>query len=215
MQKAKIKKTIKVYANAIHEFEKTTNFKDFKTFNTKQAVDFKEYLTTKKNKRTGKAISKSYLRCATYSKIFFEFLLKQKGYSKYINANDIEYFSLTRNDKNKTLSTDYQRSYEINEILSTIRNMSNSTPIEMRDKAMISLNLLVVPRISALQSATIESIKYFKNQDSLAFYQNSSSINTKFSKQITSYFIGNLQDIYKNVFDWIDYLKSKSLNDKD
>ncbi len=72
--KGKDKKTIKVYANAIHEFEKTTNFKDFKTFTTKQAVDFKEYLATKKNKRTGKTISKSYLRCATYLKIFFEFL---------------------------------------------------------------------------------------------------------------------------------------------
>lgn len=214
--KGKDKKTIKIYANAIHEFEKTTNFKDFKTFITKQAIDFKEHLTNKKNKRTGRAISKSYLQHYTKSvREFFEFLSHQKGYQKHINYNDVQYFNLTRNDRNKAMSTSFQDRNQVADILKTIRKMPNSTPIEMRDKAMISLNLLATPRISALQSATIESIKYFKNQDSWAFYQNSNSINTKFSKQITAYFIGNLQDIYQNIFNWIDYLKSQGFTDKD
>ena len=220
--KGRDSKTVRIYANAIREFEIFTNFKDFKTFNTKQAIGFKDYLGSKKNKRTGKSISKSYLRYATYVKNFFEWLERQKGYQKHINYNDVQYFSLTRNDRNKALATSYQESYEISEILSTIRKMPTNTLIEtkfdarqMRDKAMISLNLLTTPRISALQSATVGSIKYFKNQDSWAFIQNPNFVNTKNSNNITAYFIGSLQDIYKAVFDWIDYLKSQEFADED
>jgi site-specific recombinase XerD len=222
--KGRDSKTVKVYANAIREFELFTNFKDFKTFNIKQAIGFKDYLGDKRNKRTGKSISKSYLRYATYVKNFFEWLERQKGYSKYIKYNDVQYFSLTRNDRNKALATHYQESYEVSEILETIRKMPINTLIEtkfdarqMRDKAMISLNLLTTPRISAfyIQSARIGSIKYFKNQDVWAFCQNPNTVNTKFARNITAYFIGNLQDIYQNVFDWIDYLKSQGFTDKD
>lgn len=213
--KGRDSKTVRIYANAIREFEIFTNFKDFKTFNTKQAIGFKDYLGSKKNKRTGKSISKSYLRYATYVKNFFEWLERQKGYAKYIKYNDVQYFSLTRNDRNKALATNYQESYEISEILSTIRKMPIDTLIEKRDKAMISLCLLTTPRISALQSAIIGSIKYFKNQDSWAFIQNPNFVNTKNSNNITAYFIGNLQDIYQNVFDWIDCLKSQGFKDED
>lgn len=93
--------------------------------------------------------------------------------------------------------------------------MPTKTLIEKRDKAMISLCLLTTPRISALQSATIGSIKYFKNQDAWAFIQNPNFVNTKNSNHITAYFIGNLQDIYQNIFDWIDYVKSKEFADED
>ena len=53
-------KTVNNYANAIYEFEVSTNFKDFKKFEVRQVIDFKEILASKKNKRTGENISKSY-----------------------------------------------------------------------------------------------------------------------------------------------------------
>jgi integrase len=113
------------------------------------------------------------------------------------------------------MATSFQERNSIVDILSTIRNMSNATLIEMRNRAIISLNLLTTPRISALQSTRIGSIKYFKNQDVWAFCQNPNTVNTKFARNITAYFIGNLQDIYKNVFDWINYLKSQGFAEKD
>ena len=214
--KGRSKITIKQFANAIAEFEKFTNYQDFTTFNISQAIGFKEYLSSKTNQLTGEAISKSYLQHYAKSvREFFEFLSHQKGYQKHIKYNDVQYFNLTRNDRNKAMATNFQDRNSIADILSTIRNMSNSTPIETRDKAMISLNLLTTPRISALQSARIGSIKYFKNQDIWAFCQNPNTVNTKFSRNITAYFIGNSQDIYQNVFDWIDYLKTQRFTDKD
>ncbi len=50
--KGRSKITIKQFANAIAEFEKLTNYQDFKTFNTKQVIDFKENLTSKENNKS-------------------------------------------------------------------------------------------------------------------------------------------------------------------
>ncbi len=209
-------KTVQAYANAIHEFEIFTNFIQFKSFEIKHAIGFKEYLTSKKNKITGEPISKSYLQHYTsHVREFFEWLEKQRGYRKYIKYDDVQYFTISRNDRNKALATGYQESHDVGDILSTIRSMPYDTEIELRNRAMISLCLLTTPRISALQTARIGSIKYFKSQDAWAFVQNPNLVDTKYSRQITAYFIGNSQDIYKNILDWVSYLKDMEFGDKD
>lgn len=53
-------KTVNQYINAIHEFEIATDFKDFKMFNSDLAIEFKDYLFDKLNKRTNEPISKSF-----------------------------------------------------------------------------------------------------------------------------------------------------------
>lgn len=208
-------KTVDSYAKALHEFEVFTNFADFKKYETKVAIGFKEYLANKKNKRTGENISKSYLQhCTSHVREFFEWLSRQKGYEKYIQYDDVQYFTLSRNDRNRARATNYQESYSIEEILSTIRNMPDSNPIEMRNKALISLTLLTTPRISALQTSRIGSIKHFSELDAWAFVQNPNYVATKFAKHITAFFIGHVQDIYNNVLSWIEYLKSEGFTDK-
>ena len=208
-------KTVDSYVKAIHEFEVYTKFIDFKKFSTKLAVGFKEYLSNKKNKRTGEAISMSYLQhCTSQVREFFEWLSRQKGYDKHIQYDDAQYFTLTRNNRNRARATNFQESYTIEEIITTIRNMPASTPIEMRNKAMISLMLLTAPRISALQTARLGSIKYFKSFDAWAFVQNPNLVATKFAKNITAYFIGNVPDLHKNVLDFVAFLKEQSFTDK-
>lgn len=208
-------KTVDSYVNAIHEFEVYSDFLDFNKFNPKMAVGFKEYLSNKKNKRTGENISKSYLQHYTHQvKEFFEWLSRQRGYDRYIQYDDVQYFTLSRNNRNKARATNYQESYTIEEIISTIRKMPSATPIEIRNKAMISLMLLTTPRISALQTARIGSIKYFREFDAWAFVQNPNLVNTKFSKYITAYFIGNVPDLYHNVLNLIAFLKSQGFTEK-
>lgn len=208
-------KTVNSYANAIYEFEASTGFKDFKKFEVKQAIDFKDFLSGKKNQRTGENISKSYLQhYVKHVKDFFEWLTRQKEYEKYISYDDAQYFTLSRNDRNKAQATCFQESHSVTEILDTIRKMPHSNEIEMRDKAMMSLFLLTTPRISALQSARIISLKYFKEYDAWAFVQNPNMVNTKTANNITAYFIGNLHDIYDNVLKWQEYLKLQGFDDK-
>lgn len=208
-------KTVNSYANAIYEFELSTNFKDFKKFEVKQAIEFKESLSNKKNQGTGEPISKSYLQhYVKHVKDFFEWLARQREYEKHISYDDAQYFTLSRNDRNKAQATNFQDSHSVEEIIATIRKMPSKTIVEMRDEAMMSLFLLTTPRISALQSARISSVQYFKDYDAWAFIQNPNMVKTKFASNITAYFIGHLQDIYNNVLNWQKYLKEQDFDDK-
>ena len=116
-------KTVQAYANAICEFEKFTGYLDFRTFTDKQAIGFKERLATHKNQRTGETISKSFLRYATHLKYFLEWLKEQNGYKKHIKYNEIQYLSLTNNDRKRANSTGFQESYEVEELIETHSKM--------------------------------------------------------------------------------------------
>ena len=84
--KGRSKITIKQFANAIAEFEKFTNYQDFTTFEIKQAIGFKEYLSNKTNQLTNEPISKSYLQHYTKSvREFFEFLSHEGFVSRKYN----------------------------------------------------------------------------------------------------------------------------------
>lgn len=201
---------------AIHEFEIATNFKDFKQFNQDIAIEFKEHLNNKKNKRTGENISKSfYIHALNHLKEVFEWLISFKEYS-HIKKSDINFLQPTQNDINTALSTKFQPSYLISDILSTIRNMPNSTLIEMRDKAMISLCLLTTPRISALRTAKICSINFLKEYTAWVFEQDpKKGVATKNRKYILSFFMGHSQDIIDNILNWHQYLIENGFKDND
>ncbi len=209
-------KTVLQYVNAIHEFEVATNFKDFKKFNQDLAILFKDYLSDKKSKVTKDHISKSlYVHYLKYVKEFFEWLVANNNEYSHIKKSDINFFKSSQNDKNTALSTKFQESYLISEILSTIRRMPASTENEMRDKAMLSLAFLTTPRISALQTCRMQSIKFFKEYDTWAFEQDPKLVTTKKRKYILSFFIGNVQDIVDNVINWQKYLTEKGFKNKD
>lgn len=209
-------KTVTQYVNSIHEFEIATNFKDFKMFNSDSALTFKNHLSDKLNKRTNQPISKSLLHHSlSHVREFFEWLIKNnKTYSK-IKAKDIAYLHVSRNDKNRAKATSYQESHSLADILATIRLMPSVTELERRNKAIVSLCLLTTPRIGALQTARLQSIKFFKDCNAWAFVQDPRFTNTKFAKNITAFFIGESKDIVDNVLSWCDYLRAKGCTDKD
>jgi len=208
--------TIPKYVNAIHEFEIATNFQDFKKYTSDSAITFKNHLSDKKNKRTGDHISKSlYVHSTKHVKEFFEWLIEEDKDYSHIAKKDISFFNANKNDKNTALATAHQESYPIENIISTIRKMPESNDIERRNKAMVSLCFLTTPRISALQTARMVSIKYFDEYEAWAFDQNPKLVDTKRRSHITSFFIGQLQDIIANVLGWLEYLKEKGFKDHD
>ncbi|HHS2948415.1 TPA: tyrosine-type recombinase/integrase [Legionella pneumophila] len=208
-------KTVDQYIKALHEFEVATGFKDFQLFHSDWAIDFKHFLNDKVNKRTGDQISKSYYyHYLTYVREFFEWLIaNEKGYKK-IKQREVEYLYSTRNDKNKAKATGYQECHLLPDILATIRNMPSDSEMALRNRAMLSLCILTTPRISALQTARVQSIKYFKQYEAWAFVQDPRVINTKFAKKITAFFIGDVQDIIENVLSWVQYLKARGVSGK-
>ncbi len=93
--------------------------------------------------------------------------------------------------------------------------MPKSTEIERRNKAILSLFLLTTPRISSLMHARINRIKYFREYEIWAFVQDPRLQNTKYSKNITAFFIGQSEDITQNVLRWQDELISKGFRKND
>ncbi len=209
-------KTVNQFINAVHEFEVATGFKDFKKYTGDWAIIYKDHLNDKKNKQTGDNISKSYyLHYISNVRRFFEWLVEnEKGYSK-IKRKHIDYLHVGKNDKNKAKATNYAESHDIADVLATIRNMPEATEMEMRNKAMLSLFLLTTPRVGSIQTATISSIKYFKDYKTWAFIQDPRVQNTKFSKKITAFFIGQCDDIILNVINWQKHLIAKGFKAKD
>ena len=159
-------KTVRGYMNAIHEFEICINFQDFKKFKQDWSVDFKRHLITKKDD-----ISMSY--CNNYMshvRVFFEWLVKQKGYT-HIHNKGITLLYLTQNERNEAKMTGIQKSYLVHKILSTIRNIPSNTPMQIRDKAMISLMLLTTPRVTAVINARISSVDFLEEYNAWIFIQ--------------------------------------------
>ena len=205
-------KTIIQYINAINEFEISTNFKNFKTFNENQAVNFIAYITNKKNAKTGRIVSKQLiLHYTSHVRIFFTWLTNENGF-KNIKKNDVAYIVLSKNETKRGGMSSEKEKYTVAEILSTIRIMPNKTQIQRRDKALISLAFLTTPRITALKDALIEDIKYDKNHNCYCFIQKHG---TKNGKLIKSFFMANLQDIIDNVTNWQKELLELDFDKKD
>ena len=58
-------------------------------------------------------------------------------------------------------------------------------------------------------------MKYDKPQDACFLFQDPKIVDTKLANTIKSFFVGNNQEIYKSVFDWIEYLKSQGFEEND
>ncbi len=206
-------KSIEKYRSAVREFEISTGFKHFKTFNESQAEGFKDYLSTKLNAVTDNPVSKQFiLRSITGARIFFQWLSNEKGYSRYIKKNEIEYLTLSKNEAKRARMSDFQERYTVAELLSTIRNIPIETETQRRAKAIISLCLLTTPRVSALKDARITDIRYIREHDIYCFTQRQS---TKYAKEINAFFIGQSKDIIDNVINWKNELEQKGFTKND
>jgi integrase len=207
--------TVNQFVNAVHEFEIATGFKDFRKYTSDWAIIFKDCLNDKTNQRTGKNISASlYLHYISHVRQFLKWIFDNEKEYK-LKQDDIDYMHVTRKEKTKARATNHPESHDIADILATIRKMPETTDIEIRNKAIMSLFLLTTPRISSLQEARLGRIKYFKDYDCWVFLQDPRFQNTKGSKYITSFFIGEVEDIIQNVIKWCDLLVAKGYKDSD
>lgn len=215
-QDGKDQKTVKQFANAIFEFEFANGFKDFRKYNLDWAIAFKDHLNDKRNKQTGQNISKSYLLHYVSHVRQFLFWIQDnvKEYAK-IKKTDIDYMHVRRNEKNQARATNLPDSHNITDIIATIRKMPEKTELEKRNKAIISLFVLTTPRISSLQEARLERIKYMEDYKSWVFEQDPRLQSTKKAQCITSFFIGQVEDLIANVINWKNHLETKGRKGKD
>ena len=136
----------------VRDYEIFTNFADFKTFNNFIADKYINHLFDKE-------LSASYINDnIRILKEFLRWLERQKGYRSKINYNDIDYLNISNNQKRTAKATEYKKAYTFKQIIKTIRLMPETTTIQRRDKAIISLNAHCGLRVSELRTVKIRNL---------------------------------------------------------
>lgn len=198
--------TIANIRESIYSFEKFANFKDFKQLTKEWIIAFKKDLLKKKNIKTGKPISKTYiLHSLKFLANFFKWLAWQKGYKKQINLADIAYFNLSDKDTKAAQAPAHKKIPTLNQIEQVINSMPSDNEIQKRNRALIAFLILTGIRVTALTSLKIKHA--FIEEGYIE--QDPNEVNTKFSKKIITYFFPVGDNISNIVIDWINFLKTE------
>ncbi|MCP3659608.1 MAG: site-specific integrase [Bacteroidetes bacterium] len=199
----KSQSTIDNIRKSLTRYEQFTEYKDFKTFNKKKAIDFKGSFLSSKNKQTGQNLSKStVLSTVRNLQDFFKWLAYQTGYKTKINILDIDYFNLSEKDTRTAKSKEYKVSPTLEQIKKVIFSMQSETEIEKRNQALIAFTILTGIRDGAIASLKIKHIDI----ENKFINQNPREVKTKFSKQITTFFFPVGDDITEIFVNWMKYL---------
>ena len=200
-------KTIIDEIKYLREYELFDNFANFEAYSSSKADKYINHLFDCN-------YSLSYINdCLRTLKTFLTWLERQKGYKSKINYNDIDYLSITNNQKRKAKATEYKKSYSFEEIIKTIRQMPSNTMIERRNKAIISLNALCALRINELRTVKLKNLI---QEDGKCFVDvNPKYIESKFAKSREADFMQLPQDIFDNIISWKSELLKIGFNDKD
>jgi integrase/recombinase XerD len=201
-------KTIAALCIAIERFEAYTGFRDFTTFNSRQAVSFKDHLSLQRNAKTGKPLAlHTRLTSLKTLQSFFGWLALQPGYKSKIRISDIDYFNMTDKDERAARASspvDFPSLQQVREVLAT---MPVTTDTERRDRAIIAFTMLTGVRDSALVTLKLKHV----NLALARVNQDPKEVDTKASKHIVTYFFPVGDDIQQIVADWIGYLENEKL----
>lgn len=203
----KDEKTILSALQKIRDFEIFIKFESFCIFNDQIAGDYIKWLLNQ-----DEALSLSYINDAIRNlKDFLNWLERQRGYRSKLNYNQIEYLSLTNNQRKTAKAIRYQKAYTFETILDVIRSMPAQSVKNKRDKAIVSMQALCTLRISELRTAKIGNL--IKEDGRYFIDATPKDMHTKFAKSRQVVFIPLGEDIIDNVINWYGFLKSIGFKD--
>lgn len=206
--KGRDEKSLDVVAKAIHRFELSTQFRDFKLFHKGQAVAFKRRLAEQKNEQTGKPLSKATIGTtmrALHS--FFEWLAGQPGYRSKLSYSDADYFSISEKDLRISRAKREQSVPSMEQMHHVIDKMQTTTDIEKRNRAIVALILLTGVRDGALISLKLKHINIVEQR----LDQDAREVKTKFAKTFQTWFFPVGGVALEIVSEWVRYLRDDLL----
>lgn len=192
--------TIRKVEKSILRFEGFTNFANFKAFDQKTAIAYKKHLADEDLAKV------TILTHMTQLKRFLKWLSRQNGYKTKIRVDDVDYLSLSDKDvrtANSPLEKDFPTLAMVRHVVS---KMPYETPIERRDRALLTCCALTGARGGALITLRV---KHFQKHRML-IVQDPREVNTKFGKLINSFILpvgDELEEIY---LDWMQYLETEA-----
>lgn len=206
--KGRDEQSLDVVAMAVHRFEKSTRFRNFKLFHKEQAVAFKRLLNEETNKQTGKPLSKATISTTLRAlHNFFEWLAGQPGYKSRLSYSDADYFSMPEKDLRIAQAKREQPAPTLDQLHHIIASMPATNEIEMRDRALIALATLTAARDGALASLRLKHISIAYNR----LDQDARVVKTKFSKTFSTWFFPVGGEALEIITDWVRYLREDKL----
>ena len=191
-------KSIDVVARALARFEGSTRHKDFATFNREQAMTFK--------RRLGEEVSKATANSTLAAlRAFFHWLAGQPGYRSKLTYADADFFNLSDKDvriARASLPKAYPSMEQVHHVLAT---MPATTPVEMRDRALIACAILSGARDGALRSLKLKHV----NLSEQRIDQDAREVDTKNSKTFAAWFFPVGGDALTILTDWCGYLRNE------
>ncbi len=193
--------TIRGIEKAIHRLESHTEFADFATYNSSQAVAFKTALA-------GDGQSKATIHSTINAlKRFFKWLACQPGYKSKIHLPDIEYLNLSEKDVRAAKEPRYRDFPTIEQVRHVVTAMPADTVVQRRDQALIAFTALTSMRDRAIASLRLKHVDFTRK----LVKQDPREVATKFSKRIDTYFFPVGEDFEEIVGDWIAFLRVEKL----
>jgi integrase len=194
--------SIKQVNIALGRFEDFTGHADFKTFDQKQAVAFKEDM------RRRMLAPATILATVRQVMRFLHWLAStQPGYKSRIRRDAIDYMNLSEKAVRAACAPRDRDYPTLGMIEAALEAMPHQTSIEKRDRALVALSALTAIRVKAL---TTLKLKHFDRRRFL-IVQQPDQVETKNSKRIDTYLIPVSASIEAIFLDWIDYLQNVEL----
>ncbi|WP_411819120.1 site-specific integrase [Hyphococcus formosus] len=195
-------------AAAIIRFEQSTDFKSFKSFHIKQAMEFKKMLKKSKNEKTGQPLSITTISANTrLVKAFFNWLRWEPGFKSRIGQSDAEYFNLSAKEEAVAHAHREKPFPSMEQALHAFRQMPYGSDIEKRNRALFAFLLVTGIRDGALVSLKLKHVDTIEEK----VFQDPREVNTKASKTIYTTFFPMEADLIEAVTEWVRYLREDKL----
>ncbi len=190
--------TIRQVVTAIGRFEHFTRNADFKRFDQKQAIAFKDHMAEQN------LAAATVLSTIKQVKRFFSWLTLQAGYKSRVRMNDIEYLNLSEKDVRAASSSRVVSYPTVAMVEAVLAAMPDASDIEKRNRALVAFGALTAARVGAVISL---KRKHFDKRRMLVM-QEPREVNTKASKRIDTFLIPVSVRIEGAFMDWVEHYDS-------
>ena len=208
--RGKSEATLDEARKALSRYEEYTRHRDFCSFCREQAIGFKEHLAETSRLKTGETLSHStQVRTLAMLKEFFIWLAWQRGFKSKIHVPDIEYLNPAIKDATAAKSAKLRDFPSLEQIRAVIDAAPVATVMERRNRALLAFAILTGMRDRALVSVSLRDVDLSKKPPLVR--QEPGRIETKFSKNIDTYFIPLGNDLTAIIVDWIEELQTRLL----
>ena len=204
-------KSIEKMERAIQLYRISKNDEDFKLFSIEKAIEFKDFLKSKKfrNKNLSPNSYRTYL---IHLKKFFYWLSNQPGYKSKIESDAIEYLTVSKKE-NRIATQPRIRRFPTLEYMKELANSVDvSTEVGLRNRAIIAFAALTGIRDGAIISLPLKSVI---EEGCYVIQDPADGTDTKFGKVIYSKIFNFDSDLLSYFLEWVKYLKRKGYKPED